>query len=244
MVGLLVGSFANVLIDRLPRGESVLWGRSRCDHCKKTLRWYELIPVVSYMIQLGRCRRCHKRLSVQYPIVEIAAGIGFASLFVGRGMNGVVVVPLLVLFLSFLVILVADFKYQIIPDSMLVLAGVGITLNLLVHHAPVHTWLSLVATGAVSFGAFYILWAATRGRGLGFGDVKLALIMGTLLGFPGVMIAFYVAFLTGAGWGVILMMTGKKTWKSKIAFGPFLVLGTVVSWVFGPDIIAIVRMFV
>ncbi|MCX6794110.1 MAG: prepilin peptidase [Candidatus Gottesmanbacteria bacterium] len=175
ILGLLVGSFVNVLIDRLPRAESVLWGRSHCDHCKKILRWYELVPVVSFLIQKGRCRRCRKKLSLQYPIIELVTAIGFALLF---------------------------------P-----------------HHF------------------FYLFWALTRIRGIGFGDVKFAFLMGLLLGFPGVVIAFYVAFLTGALVGVILIVGRKKTWKSKIAFGPFLVLGTVVAGVWQQQLLTLWRMF-
>ena len=224
LIGLMVGSFVNVLADRLPRGESVLWGRSRCDHCKKTLRWYELVPVVSYIVQFGRCRRCHKRLSVQYPVIELATGIGFTLLHS---------LPLYLLFISLLVIFIADFKYQIIPDSMIVL---GILAAV---------WKGAYLVPAIgSFAFLYLLWAVTRGKGLGFGDVKFAFLMGLLLGFPGVIIAFYVAFLTGALTGVILMLGRYKTWKSKIAFGPFLVLGTVVGLIWQPQLTALWRLFI
>ena len=223
-IGLCVGSFLNVLADRLPRGENVLCGRSRCDHCKKTLRWYELIPIVSFLIQAGRCRRCHKRLSAQYPVIELATGIGFTLLHS---------FPFYLLFISLLVIFVADLKYQIIPDSMIVLGVLG-ALWVGVHLIP--------AIG--SFAFLYCVWAVTRGRGIGFGDVKFALLMGLLLGFPGVVIAFYVAFLTGACVGVILMIARYKTWKSKIAFGPFLVLGTVVALIWQPQLTALWRMFI
>src|SRR5690349_9078045 len=81
IIGIFVGSFLNVLADRLPRGESVLWGRSHCDFCKKTLRWYELVPLFSYLLQNGRCRRCHKKLSVQYPLMELVTGVSFVILF-------------------------------------------------------------------------------------------------------------------------------------------------------------------
>jgi leader peptidase (prepilin peptidase) / N-methyltransferase len=224
VLGLLVGSFVNVLIDRLPNGENVLWGRSRCDYCKKTLRWYELIPVVSYVGQLGKCRRCHKKLSVQYPVIELITGIGFASLHS---------LPFSILFVSLLVIFVADLKYQIIPDSMIVLGILG-TLWTGFHLIP--------AIG--SFAFLYLLWIITRRRGIGFGDVKFALLMGALLGFPGVIIAFYVAFLTGAFVAVILMLARYKTWKSKIAFGPFLAAGTVVAFIWQQQLLTLWRIYI
>jgi leader peptidase (prepilin peptidase)/N-methyltransferase len=235
ILGLLVGSFVNVLIDRLPKGESVLWGRSRCDHCKKTLRWYELIPVMSFIVQSGRCRRCHKRLSVQYPVIELATGIGFTLLHS---------FPLYLLFISLLVIFVADLKYQIIPDSMIVLGFAATILNWFMRSMPLWDILQYAITGLACFVVFYLIWIVTRGRGLGFGDVKFAPLMGLLLGFPGAVIALYVAFLTGALAGVILMVGRKKTWKSKIAFGPFLVLGTVVALIWQPQLTALWRMFI
>jgi len=226
ILGLLVGSFANVLIDRLPNGENVLWGRSRCDHCKKNLRWYELIPVVSYVVQSGKCRRCHTRLSVQYPVIELVTGSGFVLLYPHP-------VPFYLVFISLLVIGVADVKYQIIPDSMIVLGSLGAL------------WAGAHLVPAIgSFAFLYCVWAATRGRGMGFGDVKFAFFMGLLLGFPGIVIAFYVAFLTGALAGVILILGRKKTWKSKIAFGPFLVVGTVAAWVWQPQFLAVWRMYI
>lgn len=211
LLGLAVGSFLNVLIDRLPRGENVITGRSKCDYCRKTLRWFELIPLISFIVQRGRCRRCHKKLSWQYPIIELITAAAFAF-----GAN-----PLL--FSSLLVIFVADFKYQIIPDSMIVFGLLGVLLQ---GHP---FWIS--AVGASLF--FFFLWAITHGKGMGLGDVKLAFLMGLLLGFPNIIIACYIAFLTGAGVGVILILLGKKKLKEKIAFGPFLVTGTIIAYFFG-----------
>lgn len=220
LLGLSIGSFLNVLIDRLPKGRTI-WGRSQCDYCNKKLRWYELIPIVSYIIQKGRCRRCHKRLSIQYPLVEFITGIGFVFLypqFVS-----------LIIFCALLVVFVADLKYQIIPDSMLVIAAIGAGLGGL--------WVNALAgLGAALF--FYMLWRITRGRGMGFGDVKLACVLGLLLGFPGIVIALYAAFLTGAIVGVILILRGKAGLKSKIPFGPFLILGFVFAYYYETSIIA------
>jgi leader peptidase (prepilin peptidase)/N-methyltransferase len=235
ILGLAVGSFANVLIDRLPKGESILWGRSHCDYCKRTLRWYELIPVLSYIIQVGRCRRCGKPLSIQYPVVELTTGIGFVLLFPRP-------VSFYILFVALLVIFVADLKYQIIPDSMIVL-GFAATLVHWIGTMPVGGTLQYIVAGFACFVAFYLLWLVTRGKGLGFGDVKFAPLMGVLLGFPGTVIALYIAFLTGALAGVILIVGSKKTWKSKIAFGPFLVLGTVVAWIWQSQLTALWRIY-
>jgi len=244
LLGLAIGSFLNVLIDRLPVGENVFMGRSHCDFCKKTLRWYELIPLFSWIIQGGRCRRCHKRLSIQYPLVELITGIGFILIYYPRwipvftGMTGgagttgnvnIVSFAYLLIFSSLLVIFVADLKYQIIPDSMVVVGIIGALIRLIgfigqirpIEFLPYF----LSAVGGASF--FLFLWILTKGRGMGLGDVKLVFFLGLLLGFPGIIVALYAAFLTGAAVGVILILRGKKTLKGKVAFGPFLIIGTV-----------------
>ena len=236
LLGLCIGSFLNVLADRLPRGESVLWGRSHCDWCKKTLRWYELIPVVSYIIQRGRCLRCHKPLSIQYPLVELLTAFSFIWIY-NQFLHTPSLLPFYyILFSSLLVLFIADLKYQILPDSMIVIGTIG-ALGILAVSAPLTVLPHHLIAAVGSFAFLYLLWALTRGRGMGFGDVKLALLMGMLLGYPGIIIAFYAAFLTGALVGVILILVGRKGWKSKIAFGPFLILGTVAAFVWSPQIL-------
>lgn len=224
LLGLCIGSFVNVLIDRLPRGKSVLWSRSQCDYCRKTLRWWELIPVVSYVYLGGTCSRCHKPLSLQYPSIELATGLGL------------VLIPYVywIVFLTLFVIFVADLKYQIIPDSMIVIGVIGA-----IGVIGVKTNNMLAGLGAALF--FGLLYLVTRGRGMGLGDVKLSFLLGFILGVPNIVIALYAAFLTGAAAGVILILTGSKKLKSKIAFGPFLIIGyaiatfyseTILTWVY------------
>jgi leader peptidase (prepilin peptidase)/N-methyltransferase len=224
LLGACIGSFLNVLADRLPRGQDVIVSRSRCDFCKKTLAWYELLPVVSFLVLAGRCRRCHRSLSWQYPIVELVAAFGFVSLWHVVGATPVVYIASLLVFCSFLVIFVADAKYQIIPDSMVVTSLIGSILWV----ASVHGMSALgahILVGVISMAMFYALWWGTRGRGMGFGDVKLAGVLGLFLGFPLIVFALYGGFLTGAAAGVILILGRQKTLKSKIAFGPFLLFG-------------------
>lgn len=228
IIGLFIGSFLNVLAERLPRGESVLWGRSHCDFCKKNLRWFELIPLFSYIFQRGRCLRCHKKVSVQYPLSELVTGLGFAFLYPS--------VPLIIVFCTLLVIFISDLKYQIIPDSMVIVGGIGALL----YHITPDTILSAVG----SFAFLFLLWILTRRRGIGFGDVKFAVLMGLFLGFPDIIIAFYAAFLTGAFVGVILILRGTKSWKSKIAFGPFLIFGSIIAYLWSPQILVWWQKFI
>ena len=243
--GICVGSFANVLIDRLPRGEDVFRGRSHCDFCKKNLRWFELIPIVSFFVQGGRCRRCRKRLSIQYPLVELVMGmmVLLLGLFVVHATlpyQYVEIIGLLLVGFALLVIVVSALKYEIIPDSMVVLGLIGAGL-LLLSPTPYPLNQPLTAGGPIpfflsGFGAslfFLFLWFITGGRGMGLGDVKLVFLLGLLTGFPKIVIALYCAFLTGAAVGIILMVAGKKKLKSHVPFGPFLVFGTVIATVYG-----------
>ncbi|KKU80689.1 MAG: Prepilin peptidase [Candidatus Gottesmanbacteria bacterium GW2011_GWA1_47_8] len=232
VLGLCVGSFANVLIDRLPKGESVWFGRSHCDHCKKTLRWFELIPLLSFVLQTGRCRRCHKKLSIQYPLVELATGF-MVVLIQGQAFEARQGLALGLIFSSLLVIFVADLKYMIIPDSMIVIGIFGVLLQGRALGGLQGSALS--GLGAAVF--FLALFLVTRGRGMGFGDVKLAFLLGLWLGFPRIIIALYLAFLTGAVVGVTLILGRKKKLKSKIAFGPFLVIGAIGAYFYSGQIL-------
>src|SRR3989338_6340340 len=203
LFGTIVGSFLSVLSDRLPRHEQVVWGRSYCDHCKKLLRWYELVPIASYLVQGGRCRRCKGKLSFQYPVVECMTGIGFV-LITQKFLPPLVSLCVMVLFCSLLVITVSDMKYKIIPDSMVVSGIVAAGFLLLINNSSTYALYFVSALGAAAF--FLILWMATRGCGVGVGDVKLAFLLGLWLGFPYIVIALYLAFLTGATTGVTLIL--------------------------------------
>lgn len=237
--GLAIGSFVNVLIDRLPQGESVLFVRSHCDHCRKTLRWSELVPVLSYIVQNGRCRRCRSRISVQYPLIELLSASLLPILYV-RAPDYLAFTASALVAYPLLVISIADLKYSIIPDSMVVVGTIGALLMRLAPTVmlPPSSLLAAMLSG-VGAGLFlFSLYALTRGRGMGFGDVKLACFLGLLSGPVGVIVTLAGAFLTGAGVGVILILTKKKTLKSHVPFGPFLIAGLSISLVWGEKIVA------
>lgn len=237
LLGLVVGSFLNVLIDRLPRGQNVIWGRSHCDWCKRRLYWYELIPLLSFFIQGGRCRHCRHKLSWQYPLVEAVTALGFVA---GGYLYGYSLLNIgyLLIFSSLLVIFFADFKYQIIPDVMVEIGILGALLRLFSSPDFSITVVSnFVITALAGSGFFLLLWLVTRGRGIGLGDAKLAFLLGLVLGYPRFVVAGYAAFLTGAVVGVILILTGKKSLKSRVAFGPFLIEGSVVALIWGKVIL-------
>lgn len=253
ILGLAFGSFLNVLIDRLPQEQSIL-GRSHCDYCKHTLAWYDLIPLISFLVLGRRCRYCKKSLSWQYPVVEMITGTSFLLISnIKYEISNFFFLDLLILFgiiACLIVIFFADLKYQIIPDSMQVTffvfalgyKGMGVVGGL-------NTWLyayivillhSFVAA-VVVLAPILFLFLITRGKGMGFGDVKLSFTMGFLLGIPQGLMALYLGFILGAIAGVALIMVKKKKLRSKIAFGPFLVLGTVVMLFWGSLVIEFVR---
>lgn len=227
-----MGSFCNVLVDRLPHGEDVLVTRSHCDFCHTTLSWYELIPLISFFWQRMRCRHCHKTLSWQYPLVELFTAVGFVGIsLVWGGQSISVFIGSLIVYAMSVVLLVTDLKYFLIPDVTLVVIGlVGLGQLMIL---PFSDGLTHLGSALAAFLGFYILYRGTKGKGMGFGDVKLAGVLGFLLGFPSIVIALYTAFLTGAVVGVILMILGKAKMKTKVPFGPFLIVGAFVASVWG-----------
>lgn len=233
--GANTGSFLNVLIDRLPCGEQVLKGRSYCDHCKHQLSWRDLFPIFSWISLGGRCRYCRASISVQYPLVEAATGVLFVLTFREIGVIGGIgeiwgLAYHLFIISALVVVFVADLKYQIIPDQV-VYPAILISLPYAIRYVP-YAIPSSLAAGLF----FFLLWLATRGRGMGMGDVKLAFLMGLILGFPKIVVALYLAFLTGAFFGVILILAGKKRFGQHIPFGPFLAGGTYLSLFWGQNL--------
>jgi prepilin signal peptidase PulO-like enzyme (type II secretory pathway) len=244
-LGISIGSFLNVLIDRLSVGQDVVHGRSHCDYCHKTLHWYELIPIFSWIIQGGKSRCCHKKLSWQYPLIECITGIGFVYIFSVYSIISFVLFAYLLIFSSAVVLFVADLKYEILPTPLLLSAAIGIVLYRLFEIIPcfslqcsVFFWSTLFPS-FVAATFFFFLWAAFRGRAMGDGDIYLVFLIGLFIGYPKILIALYIAFLTGAVVGVILILGRKKGLQSHISFGPFLIFGTVMSILFSSQILSV-----
>ncbi len=234
--GLCVGSFLNVVIDRIPHGISILKGRSFCDYCHKTLAWFDLVPVWSFFAVRGRCRYCKRRLSFQYPLIEILTGGLFVLSYLAAGtptslVELIKLVILITVFAAFFALSIMDIKYGILSDKLVLFAGVVMLLLLLFSPS---IFLPHLVVGLVCFVVLLLLFLITRGRGIGLGDVKLSFIMGLFLGFPSIIIAFYLAFLTGAFVAIILVIAKrKKLIGGTIAFGPFLLLGTYIAYWWG-----------
>lgn len=234
LFGLIVGSFLNVLI--LRHGKASLGGRSACPSCKAQIRWGDNIPVLSWLILRGRCRDCRARISLQYPLVEVLTGalfftLGTSALPLGLRILSCAIAALLI------AIAVYDLYHTIIPDSWVwafnILALLTLTFNFQ------FSIFNILAGPLVALPLFAV-WLYSRGEWMGFGDVKLALGMGWLLGAVYGFVAMLSAFVMGAVVGVLLIaLTHIRsssqrsrgfTMKSEIPFGPFLVAGTFIVW--------------
>jgi prepilin signal peptidase PulO-like enzyme (type II secretory pathway) len=236
VLGLCIGSFLNVLIDRLPHDEDIFITRSHCDKCKRILRWYELIPVVSFLLQSGKCRRCHTPLSIQYPIIELITAFGCVYLF-SMHLPLQRLIPMVIIYSSLVVLFMADIKYMILPDSMIITGIVGTIL--LLYGQPMGVIRYSLASAIGSVLVFFLLHIGTKGKGMGFGDVKLVGFLGLFLGYPLTMLYLYTAFLTGAFIGVILIVGKKVGAKSKIPFGPFLIGSALFVFLFRSEMLAL-----
>lgn len=245
ILGLSVGSFLNVVIDRLPAGESVIRGRSHCDKCKKILAWYDLIPLLSFVYLQGKCRYCKYSLSYQYPAVELITGISFALIdssftFDILSFSEIFRSIFTLIFISCMIaIFITDLKYRIIPDEVLVFFGFSALLYIYIFER--NQIMPDILSAFISSAFFLFLVIITRGRGMGMGDVKYALLMGFILGIPKIIIGLYLAFLTGGVISIILIIAGLKKMKSTIPFGPFLVLGTAVTLFWGDYLWIVVK---
>ncbi len=240
VLGTIIGSFANVFVLRYGTGRS-LNGRSSCGSCGKKLSWYELIPVVSWLIQWGRCRSCESRISPQYLIVELLFGAVFALcawfLF---GPSAIITLPAFIQLVylwtvSFLLIALSiyDIRHMIIPDGMLIVLGAAVLAWQVgglwgTWHA---LFMTLVAGPLVAL-PFFTLWLISKGQWMGLGDIKLALVMGWMLGLLGGFSALIFGVWAGALAslaiiGITRLVSHRTglTMKSEIPFGPFLVFG-------------------
>ncbi len=219
LLGLCIGSFLNVIIDRWSFDKSIL-GRSHCDFCKKKLSFFDLIPVLSFILLKGKCRYCKKPLSFYYIFVEIITSVLFVFTWIYFPTNIIFYKIISFAITSCLIVIFfADFKYHIIPDKILIWLGVfSIFFSF-------NNFLNNIFAGLIFYSIFYAIWFFTKGRGMGFGDVKYVFIIGILLGLKDGFIAIYLSFLFGGLFSIMLLIFKMRKMKSRIAFGPFLTLG-------------------
>lgn len=252
ILGTIIGSFLNVVVYRYNTGKSFVTGRSKCYSCSKYLEWYELLPLFSYLMLGGKCLGCNSKISEQYFIVELITGIVFSGLFLRFGLTPMAFLYALVA--SVLIVMaVYDFKHKIIPDGMVfVFIALSIVVFLLNHPlATVFNPISMdLLAGPILFAFFAFFWLISKGAWMGFGDAKLAIGVGFLLGFSGGVYAIMLAFWIGAivSLFVLLMQKikffgSKLSLKSEIPFAPFIILAVFIQLLSAWDFQNIINFF-
>ena len=253
--GSVLGSFLGALTYRVPRDISIIKGRSRCPKCKKTIAWYDNVPLVSYLLLKGKCRNCNKTISRRYFFIELATGAYFMlsyqytnSFFCGdihspycfwqSTLGANVYLLNLFIFLVLFAIFVIDIEKQVIPDN-LIFFGVFLVTLLLILFSPGSFYYSFFS-GLIAASFLLFINIVTKGKGMGLGDVKLAILAGFLLGWPLTVIWLFVAFLTGAIVGIILILGRETSFGKSIAFGPFLVFSFFLVYIFGDKLFLLI----
>jgi leader peptidase (prepilin peptidase)/N-methyltransferase len=238
ILGAMIGSFLNVCIYRLPKEESIIWPRSHCPACKKTIRFYDNIPLISYLLLRGRCRYCKGPISIQYPLVEGVTALSSLFLFMKFG-------PSLsyLFYFAFVAALIAitviDLHHQIIPDGIsLPGIGVGLLASLVIPQITFFNSLMgiLLGGGSLFLVATLYEWIFKR-EGMGGGDVKLLAMVGAFLGWKPVIVTILLSSLIGSITGILIMILKGRDFKYAIPFGPFLSLGAVIALFYGESLI-------
>lgn len=246
ILGLAFGSFLNVLIYRLNTPDTPpFWkGRSFCPKCHHSLSWRDDIPLFSFLLLHGYCRYCQKKISWQYPVVELLTALITILLWFYlspvlnvTGLLGYWVTVFI--FYSFLVIFFSDLIYGLIPDLMVVsgsLLVIGSFALKNLNHLTIQQF-NNVFVGLVSSAFFLLIVLFTRGQGMGLGDVTLAFLMGLFLGFPHILVALWVGFISGGAVAILLLLLRRTSLSATIPLGPFLILGTLIAYLWSAQIL-------
>ena len=242
LFGLVIGSFLNCVIYRLEEEKSFLKGRSFCPSCKHILSWADLVPVLSFIFLGGKCRYCNKKISWQYPLVELATGTLFFLIFFKFGAWNLESFYYLLISSLLIIVFVFDLKHYIIPDGVIYTAIViSLLYNLIYSLFLISNPQALIQPLLAAFlaaGFFLLIVFISKGQWMGVGDIKLAFLMGLFLGWPNILVALFLAFFIGAVVGIGLIILKKKGLKSEVPFGPFLTIGTFLALFFGGEMLA------
>lgn len=234
LLGLVIGSFLSAFTYRFPKKISVIFGRSFCPECKHPIAAFNNIPLLSFLLLRGKCRSCNEKISYRYPFIEATTAITFLALFKYSDLTTFVyLAPLAAILISIFVI---DLEHKIIPDE-LVFLGILWVLGFYLFLSPALIFKNfLVGLGASLF--FLLIHLITRGRGMGLGDVKFAILGGGILGWPLAVVWLFLAFAGGALIGVLLILLKKAKFGREIPFGPYLAGSLIVTIIWGQQILA------
>lgn len=237
LLGLMVGSFLNVCIHRLPRRESIVFPASRCPDCGAPIAWYHNVPLAGFLVLAGRCASCRAPISWRYPMVEAATGALFALHAVVIGPEWLLV-PRLLFAAAMVVLFAIDLEHQILPNAI-TLPGVlvGLAFSLGLPPGPASALVGALVGGGVPYVIAwgYFLWRGVEG--LGFGDVKMLAMIGAFLGWPAVLLTLALASFAGAFVGGAIILLGRGDGQLKLPFGTFLAVAALVASLWGEPII-------
>ncbi len=238
ILGLIVGSYLNVVVYRLPLGLSTVYPRSRCPGCGNLIQAFDNMPVLSFLLLRGRCRHCGTTISWRYPLVEAATGALFVGCLLRFGLSPQAAAAMVFSCLMLTLALI-DYDHMILPDRI-TLPGIaeGLALQLV---APLAGLLPAVIGAVLGAGILLAVWGlwwvVRREEGMGLGDVKMLALVGAFLGWPGVLVTLFVGALSGSVVGIALMRRGSVDMRSKLPFGVFLALGAIVALFFGEALV-------
>lgn len=238
ILGLIVGSFSNVCIYRIPRNESIVYPASHCPKCSTTIRLIDNIPLLSYFLLKGRCRNCGSKISIQYPIVELLTGLIYLIIYLTYDLS---IQSLIYIILSSALIIITfiDLKEQIIPD-VISLPGVvaGLVISFFVPYiSSLSSLLGIIAGGGTILIIALIGTIIFKKEAMGGGDVKLAAMVGAFLGWKYVILALFLGFFIGALAGIFLILAKIRSREDMIPFGPFIVVGSIAAILWGERIL-------
>jgi len=230
IIGLIIGSFTGVCIFRVPRMESVVSPASHCPQCSRPIRFYENIPVISFLVLMGRCRGCRLPISWRYPMVELIQGIGYLFIYHQWGLTIPMVVYAL-FFSSLIVVIFIDLDHQIIPDRITL---PGIVIGLVASTTLLPTGFLNATIGLfLGGGLFYLIatlsWIVLKKEGMGGGDIKFIAMIGTFLGWKGVLLTIFLGSASGSVIGLLGVLFHKIEREAPIPFGPFLAVGALLT---------------
>ncbi|MGJ9457201.1 prepilin peptidase [Oceanobacillus sp. CF4.6] len=233
LLGLIFGSFYNVVGLRIPQHIPFANDRSMCPNCKQQLTWYENIPLFSFLVQRGKCRHCKQSISYIYPTIELFTGILFAWSYYTLGFQFELITVLLLVSML-MIILVTDITYMLIPNKVLFFfLPFFIVMRFVV---PLNPWWSAIVGAIIGFGLIFIIILISRG-GMGAGDMKLFGVLGIVLGTEKILVAFFLACVIGSVIGMMLILFNVIERKQPVPFGPYIVLAALITYFYGDSII-------
>ena len=238
-IGICLGSFANVCIYRLPKNKQIITGRSFCPKCKKTIKWLDNIPLISFLLLNGKCRKCRKPISLKYFIIELITGIGFLLIYLNFN-NYLTIIFLSVLFLLYLIIFFIDLKHFIIPDGLnFGIMALAIFKNFLPNFNAsfIHDINQSIIGGIVGYLSIWIIIYFYRVikkiEGMGLGDAKLMTGIGLLFGWQSIPFVLFISAVLGLIFATPSLINKKKNLRSKIPFGPFIITASFIYFLYG-----------